>query len=34
MARVAEVEGEQLRLALTRAAAARIEPKKPLPISS
>jgi thymidine kinase len=33
MERIAEVEGEQLRLALTRAAAARIEPEKPLPIS-
>src|ERR1044072_5785438 len=30
----AEVEGEQLPLALARAAAARIEPEKPLPISS
>jgi thymidine kinase len=34
MDRIAEVEGEQLRFALTRAAAARIEPEKPLPISS
>ena len=33
MERIAEVEGEQLRLALTRAAARRIEPEKPVPIS-
>ena len=34
MDRIAEVDGEQLRLSLTRAAAARIEPEKPIPISS
>ena len=35
MERIAEVEGEQLRLALTREAAARrIEPEKPIPISA
>ena len=33
MERIAEVEGEQLRFALARAAA-RIEPEKPIPISS
>ena len=33
MDRIAEVEGEQLRFALTRAAARRIEPEKPVPIS-
>ena len=34
MARIADVEGEQLHLALTRAAAAPIEPEKPIPISA
>jgi thymidine kinase len=33
MERIAEVEGEQLRFALARAAAHRIEPEKPIPIS-
>jgi thymidine kinase len=34
MDRIAEVEGEQLRFALARAAAERVEPEKPIPISS